>query len=187
VDAYGYPVPGKTEFDFWNAPAVDILLGGINPIAAGLKGAAGAIVKDDPVQLALSLLGGAAKIGSPVSALLGLGRGASALGINPLEDIGEDLSFGDLDTESLLAALDYGGPATSDSIDRNGPSREELPYTVPETGSTLETLAELYSPSNFAMLGEPLAQSGLSKYAGRGRRFFDEGDIVDIGGQYGLA
>ena len=197
-DEQGFPYATAHSFN----PMTSGLLGAavtgfLGPVAGGLFGAGRSIANDDPAGLGLSVLGGLAAPGSA----MGVGTGlASMFGL------GDDMSFSDVSPDSIatgfsdisddvmadvqsyfsdptaVAANDFAGLVGGSGDDTFGENIGTSP--VGEVGGG--GLEPMVNPQSlFTLLGEQLVDPEDQWYAGKS--FFDTGEEIDIGENYGLA
>lgn len=202
-DDEGFPHMSAHAYDFFNSGLTKGLLGLASPVLGGVYSVGSSIANDNPAELAYGVLGG---IAAPFS--------VADLGTKALSwaDVGENLSFSDLDprgfdAEGALASLspsnmydnamswydglDTGTTLTGGSANDafgGGAANYGTPAPAPSYsvgGDTGQVVDPTTVPSMFTMLGEQIAHNDPFWYGGK--RFFDEGEQVDIGDSYGLA
>ena len=197
--ADGYPIAAAHDYSFFDSGLTQAFAGALSPALGGLYSVGKSIANNNPAELAFGVLGGMAAPFSPVDlatkagSYFGVGDNMSFRDLSPssisdslsgfdLASLGEDITgmFAGLDTSTGASLTGgsandtFGGGATN----YNTPA----PSLGGDTGIGVHPLA---AQNLFTMGGEQLAQQNPYWYGGK--RFFDDGDVVDIGDNYGLA
>lgn len=201
-DEQGVPHMATHAYDFFNSGLTQAFAGALAPALGGAYSIGKSIANNNPAELAFGALNSIAEpfsfvdLATKAGSHFGVGEDLSFSDLSP-SSIGDSLSGFDLaslgeDITGMFAGLDTstGASLTGGSAnDTFGGGADNYGTPAPATSDggvdTWQAADPNAVPSLFTMLGDQLAQDNSQWYGGK--RFFDEGEQIDIGDNYGLA